>query len=73
LSGKVKEYSIQVDIKNRTITHDCQDWQNNLESKNMCKHLGKFFLRMDEDRARNILRQVLQEKDEWSFKAPEKD
>ena len=71
LSGTVKEYTIQIDLRNRTITHDCQDWRNNMESKNMCKHLGKFFLRMDEERAIGILRQVLKEKDEWLFKVPE--
>lgn len=73
LSGTVKEYAIQVDMKNRTITHDCQDWRNNMESKNMCKHLGKFFLRLDEERATGILRQVLKEKEQWSFLAPDSE
>lgn len=70
LTGTVKEYTVRVDMNNRTITHDCQDWRNNMDSKNMCKHLGKFFLRLDEGRALDILRKVLKEKEQWSFKAP---
>jgi hypothetical protein len=70
LTGTVKEYTVRVDMKNRTITHDCQDWRKNMDSKNMCKHLGKFFLSLDERRATDILRQVLKEKEQWSFNAP---
>jgi len=70
LTGTVKEYSVRIDMKNRTITHDCQDWRKNMDSKNMCKHLGKLFLSLDEGRATDILRQVLKEKEQWSFTAP---
>ena len=71
LTGTVKEYTVRVDMNNRTITHDCQDWRKNMDSKNMCKHLGKFFLSLDEGRATDILRQVLKEKEQWSFNAPD--
>ena len=70
LAGKVKEYTVHVDLKNRTITHDCQDWQKNTDSKTMCKHLGKFMLSLDEARATGIMRQVLRELDQWTFRAP---
>ena len=73
LTGTVKEYSVRIDMNNRTITHDCEDWRNNMDSKNMCKHLGKFFLRLEEGRATDILRKVLKEKEQWSFKAPGKE
>jgi len=70
VAGKVKEYIVRIDLTNRTILHDCQDWRNNMASKNMCKHLGKFLMTLDEGRATKILRQVLREKDQWSFVAP---
>ncbi len=69
-SGNVKDYVVQVDVKTRRILHDCQDWRNNMASKNMCKHLGKFLLSMDEEKATNLLRNVLKNKDEWTFAAP---
>jgi hypothetical protein len=70
IRGKVKEYVVEIDLKNRTVLHDCQDWRKNMASKNMCKHLGKFLLTLDEKRATNFLREVLVNKDKWTFAAP---
>jgi len=70
VSGKVKQYSVQIDIKNKTITHDCEDWKKNMRSKLMCKHLGKALLVLDNAKSVAILRQILLEKDDWTFNAP---
>jgi len=70
ISGKVKQYSVQIDIKNKMITHDCEDWKKNMRSKLMCKHLGKALLVLDYAKAVAILRQILSEKDDWTFNAP---
>lgn len=70
IEGRVKDYVFRIDIPNRTILHDCQDWRNNKDSKNMCKHLGKLFMMLDDGKSANILRQILREKDRWSFTAP---
>jgi hypothetical protein len=70
IEGRVKEYVVRIDIPNRTIVHDCQDWQNNMASKNMCKHLGRFLMTLDDGKAENILREILRNKDQWSFVAP---
>ncbi len=70
IHGKVKDYVVRIDIKNRKIMHDCQDWRNNMASKNMCKHLGKFLTRLDEERATDLLRDVLKNKEQWTFAAP---
>ena len=73
IEGTVKEYMVKIDIPNRTILHDCQDWRNNMAAKNMCKHLGKLLMSLEEGKATSILRQVLREKDLWSFTAPNGD
>jgi hypothetical protein len=70
IEGRVKEYVIRIDIPNRTILHDCQDWRNNMASKMMCKHLGKLLMMLDEGKSANILRQVMKERDRWSFISP---
>jgi len=71
IEGKVKDYSVRIDLANRTILHDCQDWRNNVASKNMCKHLGKFLLILSEEKATEILKQLLREIGQWSFTAPD--
>jgi hypothetical protein len=73
IEAKVKEYVVRIDIPNRTILHDCQDWRNNMATKNMCKHIGRLLLNLDEGEAANIMRQVLKEKDLWSFVSPKDD
>jgi len=71
IEGKVKDYSVRIDVANHTIFHDCEDWRNNVDSKNMCKHLGKFLLTLDEERATETLKEILKGIDHWSFVAPD--
>jgi hypothetical protein len=70
ISGKIKEYLVQIDLENHRILHDCQDWRKNMQSKNMCKHLGKFLLILDQNTATDLLRDILRNPDEWTFTAP---
>jgi len=70
ISGNVKRYLVRIDLKNRTITHDCDDWKKNMRSKLMCKHLGKAFLAIGNRRATAILREILSGIDDWTFNAP---
>jgi len=70
ISGKVKQYSVQIDLKNKVITHDCDDWKKNMRSKLMCKHLGKAFLIIGERKATIILKRILIEIENWTFNAP---
>lgn len=55
IEGKVKNYMVQIDLRNHAIMHDCQDWRKNMSSRNMCKHLGKFHLSLDRHRATELL------------------
>jgi hypothetical protein len=68
--GNVKRYLVRIDLKNRVITHDCDDWKKTMRSKLMCKHLGKVFLTIGNRRATIILREILSEIDDWTFNAP---
>jgi hypothetical protein len=68
--GKVKEYVVEIDLAKRSILHDCLDWSKNIDSKNMCKHLGKFLLTLNERRATELLREILMNINGWTFAAP---
>lgn len=68
--GNVKQYTVQINLKNKVITHDCDDWKKHMRSKLMCKHLGKAFLVIGNSRAAAILRQIVSELDNWTFNAP---
>lgn len=68
--GNVKQYTVRIDLKNKVITHDCDDWKKHMRSKLMCKHLGKAFLMIGKSRATAILKQMLSELNDWTFSAP---
>ena len=70
ITGKVKQYLVEIDIKHKVISHDCDDWKRNMRSKLMCKHLGKAFLTLERQKSAAILRQILLEKNSWTFNAP---
>ncbi len=68
LSGTVKEYSVRVDTQERRIEHDCVDFRTNrAKARLLCKHLGAFFLRIDHAQAVRLLRELLRERDHWTF------
>ncbi len=73
ITGRVKDYTVDIDLSKQVIKHDCQDWEKNLDSKTMCKHLGKFLLSIDETQATDFLRKVISNMNEWTFMAPKKE
>ena len=66
--AKIRDYHIIIDLKNKTILHDCADWSRVLPSKKICKHLGKLFLTLENGKARKILQQIYSQKQKWRFK-----
>ena len=63
----VKNYRVEIDVKNRRIFHDCEDWKKSAESKRFCKHLVKLFLKMPRDISLKILEDISGNIDDWSF------
>lgn len=68
LSGSVKHYSVRIDAQDRRIDHDCVDWRTNrAKARLLCKHLGAFLLHVEPARAVPLLRDLLRERDRWTF------
>ncbi|QOJ78467.1 DUF72 domain-containing protein [Infirmifilum lucidum] len=67
--GRVKEYVIEVNMRDRRIYHNCEDWRKQLESKRFCKHMVKFFLKVPRDTALKVLDDIVSSIDEWGFEA----
>jgi uncharacterized protein YecE (DUF72 family) len=67
VKARIKQYVIEVDMKNRTLKHDCDDWVKTTDRKRMCKHVDKFFLSLPPGQSRGILEKIWLEKDDWKF------
>jgi len=67
-SGTVKDYSVRIDTQENRIEHDCADWRSSrAKARLFCKHLGAFVMRIDPAKAVRLLRDLLRERDRWTF------
>ncbi len=64
----IRDYHIVIDLENRLILHDCADWSRCIPQKRFCKHLGKLFLTIPEEKSVEILRKIFSEKPYWDFR-----
>ncbi len=67
IRGKVKDYSIVIDLDEKSIIHDCEDWKKRVEGKKFCKHVAKFFLAIPRELALRILTDIASNFEDWSF------
>lgn len=67
LKGRVKTYPVSVDLADKRIAHTCPDWERRSAGGLFCKHVGAVFLKLSEDEAVQILRQLIPEREKWIF------
>lgn len=69
IKATLRNYNIELDLLQRVIKHNCDDWRKGTDKKRLCKHMVKFFLSLPQSRAKGILSQVWNEKSLWAFEA----
>lgn len=67
VSANVREYVIRIDPVNRTISHDCEDWTKQHQEKRLCKHVVRVFLSLPLNLSKQILTDMVVNKDQWRF------
>jgi hypothetical protein len=67
IKALIKNYHIIIDLENLVVLHDCADWSRVMLSKRFCKHIGKLFLALDEEKASKILKEIYTNKEAWKF------
>jgi len=68
--GRVKSYRVEVDLEKRVLYHDCEDWKKVSEGGRICKHLVKFFLSLPRGLATRVVRDLVENMEEWEFTHP---
>jgi hypothetical protein len=68
IKASLRKYNIELDLEQRLIKHNCDDWRKGIVKKRFCKHMVKFFLYLPRSRAMEILTQIWDEKALWTFK-----
>ena len=67
IQARVKDYYCEIDAREKTIRHDCDDWSRQLKNKSFCKHLGKLFLSCDEEISMPLLKDITMHTQKWNF------
>ena len=67
ITATIRDYVIDIDLKERMIIHDCEDWRKGLGIKRICKHLCKLFLSLPANQSIPIIRSIIEEKNKWRF------
>jgi len=73
VSANVKEYEVHVDPVNRTIRHNCEDWTKQSQEKRICKHVVRVFLSLPLNLSKEILTDMVVNKDSWRFEPISKE
>jgi uncharacterized protein YecE (DUF72 family) len=67
LVGDIRDYYIDIDLEQRVIKHNCDDWRKGMGNKRFCKHLVRFFMELPPGQAIRVLSLIWDEIDGWSF------
>jgi hypothetical protein len=67
IKAKIRQYRIEVNLGEKVLKHDCDDWRKGLGIKRICKHVVKLFMTISEEESRGVLKDILENKDDWRF------
>ena len=69
ITGTLRRYLFDIDVAQKTIRHNCGDWQKGVQQKRLCKHVIKLFNSLPAPQATTILLDIIQNKSQWQFLA----
>lgn len=70
VEARVRDYHLTMDMKSKAIVHDCGDWERSLETKQLCKHVGRVLLTLSAEVALAWVTEVESDLEGWSFRKP---
>lgn len=72
LSAEIRGYTVKIDFRKKTISHDCVDWKRRKHLppyKKLCKHIGKVLLIVPQGEAETFARDLIANPDSWAVYA----
>jgi hypothetical protein len=67
VKARIRNYNIEIDLIDKVIRHDCDDWKKSTSKKRMCKHVNRLFLTLPTGQAQQILESIWENRDDWTF------
>ncbi len=72
IEAKIRAYSLMMNRDSKTISHDCGDWERSVETRQLCKHVGRVLLTIPVEIATGWADQIHEDVEKWKFKVPGK-
>jgi uncharacterized protein YecE (DUF72 family) len=72
IEADIRNYKLKMDMGSKTIIHDCGDWERAVETRQLCKHIGKVLLTIPESAAFMWVSAIQENPDAWKFQQPSK-
>ena len=72
IKANIRDYNLNMDMASKTIVHDCGDWERAIETRQLCKHIGKVLLTIPEQVALAWVSAIHENPDAWKFQQPKK-
>jgi uncharacterized protein YecE (DUF72 family) len=69
VKARVKEYVVIINIPERRLKHNCEDWAKRISQKQFCKHVAALFLALNQKESSRILKLISRNLDSWIFEA----
>lgn len=68
VEARIRDYNLVMDMKSKTVVHDCGDWERSLDTKQLCKHVGRVLLALPAELALAWATNVESDLESWSFR-----
>ena len=65
--AKIRDYNLSMELSTKTVAHDCGDWERSMETRQLCKHIGKVLLLLPEQTAVEWVTSIHEDTDAWNF------
>jgi hypothetical protein len=69
IEATIRNYKVVIDLDDKKILHNCEDWAKGLASKRICKHVIKVILSSERNVASLLLKDLKMDKNEWKFES----
>lgn len=70
IEARIRKYMLKMDLKTKSILHDCGDWERAIETRQLCKHVGRVLLSVPPEIALAWVNEVRADPENWSFQRP---
>lgn len=70
ITADIRNYGLTMNAASKTIVHNCGDWERSIETRQLCKHIGKVLLTIPEETALLWVSRIHENLDNWKFEKP---